>query len=54
MVEQKHLGRKSGQGFYRWENGKSVKPEATAEQRSKVSDDMVDRLMLPMVNEAVA
>jgi 3-hydroxyacyl-CoA dehydrogenase/enoyl-CoA hydratase/3-hydroxybutyryl-CoA epimerase len=54
MVEQKHLGRKSGQGFYRWENGRSVKAKSTAEQRSKVSDDMVDRLMLPMVNEAVA
>lgn len=54
MVEQKHLGRKSGQGFYRWENGKSIKPDSSAEQRSKVSDDMVDRLMLPLVNEAVA
>lgn len=51
MVEQKHLGRKSGQGFYRWENGKAVK---TAVSTRAVKDDLVDRLMLPMINEAVA
>jgi 3-hydroxyacyl-CoA dehydrogenase/enoyl-CoA hydratase/3-hydroxybutyryl-CoA epimerase len=51
MVEAGHLGRKSGQGFYRWENGKAVK------QRSDWSGDAAeieDRLVLSMVNEAVA
>lgn len=51
MVDAEHLGRKSGQGFYRWEDGKVQKPES---QGSGVPDDIEDRLMLPMVNEAVA
>ncbi len=54
LVEAKRLGRKSGQGFYRWSDGKAIKPAASAEQRAKVPEDIVDRLMLPMVNEAVA
>ena len=54
MVEQKHFGRKSGQGFYRWENGKAVKTASVAPQGGKYSGDIADRLMLPMVNEAVA
>lgn len=52
MVEQGQLGRKSGQGFYRWENGKPVMPEK--EDGSRVPDDITDRLILPMVNESVA
>jgi 3-hydroxyacyl-CoA dehydrogenase/enoyl-CoA hydratase/3-hydroxybutyryl-CoA epimerase len=51
MVENGHLGRKSGQGYYRWEDGKAVKPAADG---ANVPDDLEDRLMLPMVNEAVA
>jgi 3-hydroxyacyl-CoA dehydrogenase/enoyl-CoA hydratase/3-hydroxybutyryl-CoA epimerase len=51
MVEAGHLGRKSGQGFYRWENGKAIKPEAGS---SAANGDIQDRLILPMVNEAVA
>jgi len=51
MVEKGHLGRKSGRGFYEWEDGKAVKPPA---QSSNIPDDLEDRLILPMVNEAVA
>jgi 3-hydroxyacyl-CoA dehydrogenase/enoyl-CoA hydratase/3-hydroxybutyryl-CoA epimerase len=51
MVGNGHLGRKSGQGYYRWEDGKAVKP---ASDGANVPDDIEDRLMLPMVNEAVA
>ncbi|MDH3585835.1 MAG: 3-hydroxyacyl-CoA dehydrogenase NAD-binding domain-containing protein, partial [Gammaproteobacteria bacterium] len=51
MVEAGRLGRKSGEGFYRWENGKAVKPAARA---PAASEDIQDRLILPMVNEAVA
>ena len=51
MVESGQLGRKSGQGFYRWENGKAVKPAADG---SRSGDDIQDRLILPMVNEAIA
>ena len=51
MVDKKHLGRKSGQGFYRWESGKAVKPPADT---AALPRDLMDRLILPMVNEAVA
>ena len=51
MVEKGHLGRKSGRGFYEWEDGKVVKPAA---QSSNIPDDLEDRLILPMVNEAIA
>ncbi len=51
MVADGLLGRKSGQGYYRWSEGKAVKPTADG---SKVPADIEDRLILPMVNEAVA
>ena len=51
MVDDGLLGRKSGQGYYQWEDGKAIKPPATG---GAVPDDIQDRLILPMVNEAVA
>ena len=51
MVEAGRLGRKSGHGFYRWEDGKAVKPPA---ESASEPADLEDRLILPMVNEAVA
>jgi 3-hydroxyacyl-CoA dehydrogenase/enoyl-CoA hydratase/3-hydroxybutyryl-CoA epimerase len=51
MVEKGHLGRKSGQGFYRWVEGKVRKPDG---EGGAVPADIGDRLILPMVNEAVA
>ena len=51
LVDKGHVGRKSGQGFYRWEDGKAVKPPSDGRG---VPDDIQDRLILPMVNEAVA
>ena len=51
LVSAKQLGRKSGQGFYRWEAGKPVRP---AGDPAPAPEDLEDRLMLSMVNEAVA
>ncbi len=51
MVADGLLGRKSGQGYYRWSEGKAVKPTADG---IEVPADIEDRLILPMVNEAVA
>lgn len=51
LVEQKKLGKKTGQGFYVWQDGKPVKP-AVGDPR--VPADLEDRLILPMLNESVA
>jgi 3-hydroxyacyl-CoA dehydrogenase/enoyl-CoA hydratase/3-hydroxybutyryl-CoA epimerase len=51
LVDSGQLGRKTGQGYYRWEDGKAVKPAASG---GPVPEDIEDRLILPMVNEAVA
>lgn len=50
LVEQKKLGAKSGEGFYVWRDGKPVRPEGSP----TIPPDLEDRLILPMLNEAVA
>ena len=45
-------GKKDGQGLYRWENGRAVKPEVPKDYRAP--DDLEDRLILAMLNEAVS
>jgi 3-hydroxyacyl-CoA dehydrogenase/enoyl-CoA hydratase/3-hydroxybutyryl-CoA epimerase len=51
LVEQKKLGRKSAEGFYVWQDGRPVKSQAP---QFAVPADLEDRLILPMLNEAVA
>lgn len=51
MVDNGHLGRKAGRGFYEWQDGKAVKPPL---DEADLPADLGDRLILPMVNEAVA
>jgi 3-hydroxyacyl-CoA dehydrogenase/enoyl-CoA hydratase/3-hydroxybutyryl-CoA epimerase len=52
-VAKGELGRKTGRGFYVWKDGKAEKasPSATTE---KPTDEMIDRLVLPMSNVCVA
>jgi 3-hydroxyacyl-CoA dehydrogenase/enoyl-CoA hydratase/3-hydroxybutyryl-CoA epimerase len=45
-------GKKDGQGYYRWENGKAVRPDVPKDYRAP--DDLEDRLILPLLNESVA
>ncbi len=51
MVEQKRLGRKTGRGFYEWRKGKPVREK---DGDTVAPADLADRLILPMINEAVA
>jgi 3-hydroxyacyl-CoA dehydrogenase/enoyl-CoA hydratase/3-hydroxybutyryl-CoA epimerase len=45
-------GKKDGQGFYVWRAGKPVKPAPDPKYRAP--DDLEDRMILPLLNEAVA
>ncbi len=45
-------GKKDGQGLYAWAEGKPKKPEVPKDY--KVPEDLEDRLVLPLLNEAVA
>ncbi len=49
LVNAGHLGRKSGQGLYTWNNGKAVKRKT----RRNNNAELTDRLILPLLNEAV-
>lgn len=51
-VEGGRRGKKDGQGFYAWKDGKPEKPRVEPGYRAPT--DLEDRLVLPMLNEAVA
>ncbi len=50
LVAARRLGRKSGEGFYRWQDGKPVKPQP----QGPAPEDLQDRLILALLNESVA
>jgi 3-hydroxyacyl-CoA dehydrogenase/enoyl-CoA hydratase/3-hydroxybutyryl-CoA epimerase len=51
LVEKKQLGKKTGSGFYTWHEGK---PQKLASTEREPPPDLQDRLILSLVNEAVA
>jgi 3-hydroxyacyl-CoA dehydrogenase/enoyl-CoA hydratase/3-hydroxybutyryl-CoA epimerase len=51
-LEAGKRGKKDGQGLYVWQDGKPQKPEVDPDY--VVPADLQDRMILPMVNEAVA
>ncbi|WP_379653576.1 3-hydroxyacyl-CoA dehydrogenase NAD-binding domain-containing protein [Pseudoxanthomonas sp. UC19_8] len=51
-LEPDKRGKKDGQGLYKWENGRAVKPEVPKDYQAPT--DLEDRLILPLLNEAVA
>jgi len=51
MVDKKTLGRKTGEGFYAYQDGKPVKPDAGGYTPPA---DLSDRLILPLLNQVAA
>jgi 3-hydroxyacyl-CoA dehydrogenase/enoyl-CoA hydratase/3-hydroxybutyryl-CoA epimerase len=52
LVKGGKRGKKDGEGFYAWQDGKPRKPEV--DPNYVAPDDLEDRLILPLLNEAVA
>jgi 3-hydroxyacyl-CoA dehydrogenase/enoyl-CoA hydratase/3-hydroxybutyryl-CoA epimerase len=52
-VAKGELGRKTGKGFYTWKDGKADR-SAVSPSMPQPTDEMIDRLVLPMSNVCVA
>ncbi|MGA9421655.1 MAG: 3-hydroxyacyl-CoA dehydrogenase NAD-binding domain-containing protein [Rhodanobacteraceae bacterium] len=51
-IAKTQRGKKDGEGFYRWQDGKPIKPEV--DSGYSPPPDLEDRLILPLLNEVVA
>ena len=49
LVSAGHIGKKTGRGFYAWDNGKAVKSAA-----GEISDALIEKLLTPYLREAQA
>ena len=52
LLQSGKRGKKDGQGFYIWQDGKPVKPEV--DPNYAAPEDITERMILPMLNESVA
>ena len=50
LIDQKKLGKKSGEGFYKWQKGKPIKNKSADLSYSKTTQDRMSHIML---NEAI-
>jgi 3-hydroxyacyl-CoA dehydrogenase / enoyl-CoA hydratase / 3-hydroxybutyryl-CoA epimerase len=53
-VANGELGRKTGRGFYVWKDGKADKGTRPSSPNAQPTEEMIDRLILPMSNVCVA
>jgi 3-hydroxyacyl-CoA dehydrogenase / enoyl-CoA hydratase / 3-hydroxybutyryl-CoA epimerase len=52
LIADGKRGKKTGEGLYKWENGRPVKPEV--DPKYEAPADITERMISPMLNEAVA
>jgi 3-hydroxyacyl-CoA dehydrogenase/enoyl-CoA hydratase/3-hydroxybutyryl-CoA epimerase len=52
MVESRHLGRKSGRGFYRYRRGQALSEPIP--RGASPPEDLTERLIFRLLNESVA